>query len=221
MGVYPEGSVFSDSIYNNAVASALADKQAGDQYAAEDKAVAEYEWGYAPSAAGNQYSRYAMMQRNQGIQATDQTNQAASMPGSVRSGAYKIRRNNLLFSQGQEADSLRAAYDAMGRDYQRSAEGRQRSYDNSRYGAYAEAMQRKLNEPLPEVPEAEQGPPLVAPGIGGVVGAPAPSQPRRKSRNTNTIAPAKTRSTFGWNKPSTRLTAGGSITPVRGGRRRR
>jgi hypothetical protein len=162
MTLYPAGSVFSDSLFQDEVAQALAQKQLADNRREEDLRLAEYEYGFTNKA--NPYSRYAQQQRQQGIDATDFTNQAAAS-GRLRSGAYKIRQNSLLFGQGAAQDALRSQYDASMLGFKRAGEDTENAYQGALYAAGRGSLDRKVQSDLTAPPEdaPSETPPAVAP----------------------------------------------------------
>lgn len=150
MTLYPAGSVFSDSMFQDEIAQALSSKTLGDNRLGEDQRLAEYEYGLDNKA--NPYSRFAQLGRQQGIAATDALNQSAAR-GRVRSGAYGIRNQNMIYGQGAQQDVLRSQYDAMRLGFARGREDNENTYNRALYAAGANSLQRKLNEPSPVPPE--------------------------------------------------------------------
>lgn len=150
MALYPAGSVFSDSLFQDEVAQALASKQLSENRLGEDQRLAEYEYGFTNKA--NPYSRYAQLNRQQGIEATD-FREGAAKGGQIRSGAYRIRQGNLLHAQGAQQDQLRSQYDAAILGYKRSFEDVGNTYDRAIYNAGRGSLERKMNEPPPIPPE--------------------------------------------------------------------
>jgi hypothetical protein len=150
MPLYPAGSVFSDSLFQDEVAQALASQQLAQNRLGEDQRLAEYEYGFTNKA--NPYSRYAQLNRQQGIEATDFT-QGAAKGGQIRSGAYRIRQASLTHNQGAQQDQLRSQYDASILGYKRSGEDVTNTYNQALYNAGRGSLERKMNEPPPTPPE--------------------------------------------------------------------
>ena len=174
MGLYPAGSIFGDSLFQDQTAQALADKQLAENRLQQDWGTAQVNFGWGSAdALKNPFGQQQLLNRNQAIEATDQRNNAARMPGGVRTGAYGIRRKNLAFGQDQQQASLRASYDAALRTKTRAGEDIASGYNKNLYNAGLDSLQRALN--APPVGDTTPPPPLVAPNIGSAVGG-QPSQ---------------------------------------------
>src|ERR1035437_7494374 len=142
-GLFPAGTILSDSVFQAQTAQALAAKQLAENQQGQDWATTQYNFGMG-SGASNPYGQQQTLNRSQQVGAYDQLNQAAKLPGGLRTGAYQKRQGNLVFSQGQQQDALSAAYKAAGLANTRNSEKITSGYNQSLYNAGLGALQRSL-----------------------------------------------------------------------------
>lgn len=123
------------------MAQATARSQLAQNRSDEDLTTAEYDYGVTNTA--NPYSQQAQLNRQQKIEGIDALN-AGARYGGVRSGAYKVRNANLVFSQGQQQDALQRNYQKAKLAFSRNKEDITSTYNQDLYNAGAGSVQRKL-----------------------------------------------------------------------------
>lgn len=188
MALYPVGTIFSDSAFQDAVAQAAAKEQLAQNRAGEDWTTQQYNYGLGTGTA-NPYGQEQVLNRNQAIAGTDAMNQVASRPGGVRSGAYRVRNNNLVFGQGQAQDALLRSFQQAQLANQRQNEDITNTYNSDLYNAGLGSVQRKLDADTAAAQQADLDKQTAA-----IVAAPAPpaaprslgtGKPIGYSKNTN------------------------------------
>ena len=142
--LYPTGTIFSDSQFQDQVAQATARQQLAQNRAGEDWATQQYNYGLGVGAA-NPFGQQQLLNRNQKIEATDAKNSFASRPGGVRSGAYRIANANLTFNQLQGQNALQQSFLQAQTAYNRAKEDINSSYASDIYNAGLGSVQRKLD----------------------------------------------------------------------------
>lgn len=142
MALYPTGTIFTDSLFQDAVAQAATRKDLAEIRSGED--WTEQQYNYGVNNAANPYSRQALLNRSQRIQGVDSMNAGARSPGGVRSGAYKVRNANMVFGQGQEQDALQRDFQSLQKGYARQKEDILSAYNQDLYNAGTGSVQRKL-----------------------------------------------------------------------------
>lgn len=142
--LYPTGTIFSDSQFQDQVAQATARQQLAQNRAGEDWATQQYNYGLGVGAA-NPFGQQQVLNRNQQIERTDQKNQSASRPGGVRSGAYRVANANLTFNQLQAQNTLQQNFLQAQTAYNRAKEDINSSYATDIYNAGLGSVQRKLD----------------------------------------------------------------------------
>lgn len=155
MALYPTGTIFSDSLFQDAVAQADAKQNLALNRSGEDQARSNYDFGLGPGGEANPFGQKQVLNRNQAIEGTDLKNQAASRPGGVRSGAYRVRQGNQVFGQAQQQDTLQRSFDSANLGFTRQNEDIKSGYRTDIYNAGLGSVERGLDR---VVPDAETAP---------------------------------------------------------------
>jgi hypothetical protein len=145
VALYPQGTLFTDSIFNDQIAQAAARQQLGQNRINEDETRSNYSYGLGKGGEANPFGQQQVLNRNQRIEGIDQKNQAASRPGGVRSGAFKVRQGNMVFNQAQQQDALQQNFQQAQLGYKRGREDVDAGYDTDVYNAGLGSVQRKLD----------------------------------------------------------------------------
>lgn len=157
MAYYPVGTVFSDSMFQDAVAQASGRQQLAQNRSQEDQTRSNYDFGMGAGGEANPFGQKQLLDRTQNIDRVDSMNQAASRPGGVRSGAYKVRQGNQVFGQAQQRDSLQRSFDNATLGYARQREDIGNQYNSDIYNAGLGSVERALDRVVPDPDPAAGG----------------------------------------------------------------
>lgn len=144
MALYPVGTIFNDSMFQDQIAQAGARQQLAQNRSQEDETRTNYDYGLGTGGEANPFGQQQVLNRNQKIEGIDQRNQSASRPGGVRSGAFKVRNANMIFDQARSQDSLQRSFQNAQLGYRRQNEDIANAYGQDVYNAGLGSVQRKL-----------------------------------------------------------------------------
>jgi hypothetical protein len=167
--LYPVGTIFSDSQFQDAIAQASARQQLAQNRSAEDETRTNYDYGLGTGGEANPFGQQQVLNRNQKIEGIDQLNQGAERPGGVRSGAFKVRNANMVFNQSQAQDNLQRSFQNAQLGYRRQNEDIGNAYGTDVYNAGLGSVQRKLDADAAAGPQQDvtKAPPVPLTNSGG------------------------------------------------------
>ena len=153
------------------MAQASAKQQLAQNRSQEDQTRSNYDFGMGTGGEANPFGQKQLLDRNQGIEGTDLKNQAASRPGGVRSGAYKVRQGNQVFGQAQQRDTLQRNFDNTNLGYTRQREDINNGFNTDIYNAGLGSVERALDRVVPDPgPAAADGGTVATPQNSSFLG---------------------------------------------------